>query len=88
MIIPREGDKIRIYIQLSNQDIIDSSTGRVDRSKIGPEELLEVSTKPMVSSIGKFPDCNRSPGSPYSRISWAPQTVLIGGRYTAVRGLG
>lgn len=42
MIIPREGDAIRLYIQLSGKEALDPSTGRVDRSKISPEKLLEV----------------------------------------------
>jgi phenol 2-monooxygenase len=43
MIIPREGDLIRLYIQLSDADILDPLTGRIDRNKMGPEQLLEVS---------------------------------------------
>lgn len=43
MIIPREGDEVRLYIQLSDKDAIDSSTGRVDKSRIGPHKLLEAS---------------------------------------------
>jgi phenol 2-monooxygenase len=42
MIIPREGDLIRLYIQLSDKDVLDPSTGRVDRNKTSPEMLLEV----------------------------------------------
>jgi phenol 2-monooxygenase len=45
MIIPREGDLIRLYIQLSDKDVLDPSTGRVNRNKIGPEKLLEVARK-------------------------------------------
>lgn len=42
MIIPREGDKIRIYIQLSDTDAVDPATGRIDLGRYGPERLLEV----------------------------------------------
>lgn len=42
MIIPREGDGIRLYVQLSDKDVIDPFTGRVDSTKMGPEEILEV----------------------------------------------
>jgi phenol 2-monooxygenase len=42
MIIPREGDLIRLYIQLLDKDVLDPSTGRVDRNKTSPEMLLEV----------------------------------------------
>lgn len=41
MIIPREEDKVRLYIQLDGRDVIDN-TGRVDKSKIGPEKILDV----------------------------------------------
>ena len=42
MIIPRERDLVRLYVQLTDKDALDPSTGRVDRNKIGPEKLLEV----------------------------------------------
>lgn len=44
MIIPREGDKVRLYIQLADQDVLDSK-GRVDKSKVGPEKIMEVANK-------------------------------------------
>ena len=40
MIIPREDDKVRLYLQLADKDVL--TNGRVDRSKTGPEKLLEV----------------------------------------------
>ncbi|KAI0923489.1 hypothetical protein AcV5_009018 [Taiwanofungus camphoratus] len=45
MIIPREGDKVRLYIQLADKDVVDASTGRVDKSKMGPQKMLEVARK-------------------------------------------
>ncbi|OSD04732.1 hypothetical protein PYCCODRAFT_1386005 [Trametes coccinea BRFM310] len=45
MIIPREGDLVRLYIQLSDRDVVDPATGRVDKSKMGPEKLLAVAQK-------------------------------------------
>ena len=45
MIIPREGDKIRLYIQLSDTEAVDPETGRVDLGRYGPERLLEVAKK-------------------------------------------
>lgn len=45
MIIPREGDKVRLYIQLSDKDVLDPVTRRVDKSKMGPEKLLQVAKK-------------------------------------------
>jgi hypothetical protein len=45
MVIPREGDKIRVYIQLSDTDAVDPETNRVDLGRYGPERLLEVAKK-------------------------------------------
>jgi phenol 2-monooxygenase len=42
MLIPRENDKVRLYIQLSDEDVIDPNTGRVDKEKIGPTKIFEV----------------------------------------------
>lgn len=42
MIIPREGDMIRLYVQLADKDALDPTTGRVDKNKMGPEKLIEV----------------------------------------------
>jgi len=43
MIIPREEDKVRLYIQLSEKDnIYDFVTGRIDKSRLGPRNILEV----------------------------------------------
>ncbi|KAI0730595.1 FAD binding domain-containing protein [Earliella scabrosa] len=58
MIIPREGDLIRLYIQLSDKDVLDPTTRRVDKSKMGPEKLLEVAKKSFhpfeISAKGDF----------------------------------
>ncbi|OBZ73534.1 Phenol 2-monooxygenase [Grifola frondosa] len=45
MVIPREGDKVRLYIQLSDKQFVDPSTGRVDKDNVSPEKLLEVAKK-------------------------------------------
>ncbi len=45
MVIPREGDKIRVYVQLSDTDAVDPETGRVDLGRYGPERLLDVAKK-------------------------------------------
>ncbi|KIJ09344.1 hypothetical protein PAXINDRAFT_172512 [Paxillus involutus ATCC 200175] len=45
MVIPREDDIVRLYIQLSGGDLIDPSTGRVDKSRMNPEKLFEVARK-------------------------------------------
>ncbi|KAI5991956.1 FAD binding domain-containing protein [Pisolithus albus] len=45
MIIPRESEKVRLYVQLSEKDIVDAATGRVSKSKSSPESILEVARK-------------------------------------------
>lgn len=45
MIIPREGDKVRLYVQVTASDVVDPETGRVDKSRIGPERLVQVAKK-------------------------------------------
>lgn len=45
MIIPREGDVVRLYIQLEGRDAIDATSGRVDKNRFGPHQLLEVARK-------------------------------------------
>jgi phenol 2-monooxygenase len=41
MVIPREGDLVRLYIQLEGKDILDAS-GRVNKNSVGPNAVLEV----------------------------------------------
>jgi len=40
MVIPREGDTVRLYIQLKETDVI--TNGRIDKNKIDARKLLEV----------------------------------------------
>ena len=42
LVIPREAERIRIYIQLADKDVLDPNTGRIDKDKMGPDQLLEV----------------------------------------------
>ncbi|KAL0953947.1 hypothetical protein HGRIS_005108 [Hohenbuehelia grisea] len=44
MIIPREGDKVRLYIQLGDTLGL-TNNGRVDMNKMSPQKLLEVAQK-------------------------------------------
>ena len=44
MIVPRENDKIRLYIQLDSKSNANAPTIRVDKSQISPFELLDVCT--------------------------------------------
>ncbi|KIN98008.1 hypothetical protein M404DRAFT_865513 [Pisolithus tinctorius Marx 270] len=43
--VPRENDKVRLYVQLSEKDIVDPETGRVSKTKSSPEKILEVARK-------------------------------------------
>lgn len=45
MVIPREGDVVRLYIQLTDEDVRDVTTGRVDTQKCSADKLLEVAKK-------------------------------------------
>lgn len=42
MVIPREGSKVRFYIQLSDKQVVDAGTGRVDKNRVSVENLLQV----------------------------------------------
>jgi phenol 2-monooxygenase (NADPH) len=42
MIIPREDDKVRLYIQLDSINTADPSTIRVDKSRMSPLQLFDV----------------------------------------------
>lgn len=41
MVIPREGDKVRLYVQLSDKDVMDPTTNRIDKSRMSAEKILE-----------------------------------------------
>ncbi|TFK39715.1 FAD binding domain-containing protein [Crucibulum laeve] len=56
MIIPREGDKVRLYIQLGDNSAVDATSGRVDKTKIGPHQLLEVARKSLFPYTIKTPE--------------------------------
>ncbi|KAK1231895.1 hypothetical protein PQX77_004986 [Marasmius sp. AFHP31] len=55
MIIPREGDLVRVYIQLGSESI-DATNGRVDKSNLGPEKLLAVAQKSFHPFTFKTPE--------------------------------
>ena len=42
MIIPREGDGVRLYIQLDSKNAVNNSSMRVDKRQISPHQLLDV----------------------------------------------
>ncbi|KAG1774156.1 FAD binding domain-containing protein [Suillus placidus] len=45
MIIPREGDKVRFYLQMSDKDVMDPETGRIDKNKVTAENLINTARK-------------------------------------------
>jgi phenol 2-monooxygenase len=45
MIIPREGDKVRFYLQMSDKDVMDPETGRIDKRKVTAENLINTARK-------------------------------------------
>jgi len=58
MIIPREGDVVRLYLQLSDEDAkeVINAKGRIDRTKWGPERLLEIAKRSLQPYTISFPD--------------------------------
>ena len=42
MIIPREGDKIRLYIQLDGKSSYVTNNGRIDKARLQPRNIFEV----------------------------------------------
>ncbi|KAL0571440.1 hypothetical protein V5O48_010530 [Marasmius crinis-equi] len=55
MIIPREDDLVRLYIQLGSESV-NTTNGRVDKSNLGPEKLLEVAQKSFHPFTFKTPE--------------------------------
>ncbi|QRW02682.1 phenol 2-monooxygenase [Ceratobasidium sp. AG-Ba] len=43
MVVPREGDLVRLYVQLTEVDL--GGTGRMDRSKMTPEKIMKVAQR-------------------------------------------
>lgn len=85
MVIPREGDTVRLYIQLSDRDVIDPSTGRVDKRRMNPQKLLSVSIpKEVVSSVVRLICAGRSSGRYSIHTSWTTRKISNGGQFTSV----
>ncbi|KAG9313144.1 putative monooxygenase [Chiua virens] len=53
LLVPREADRIRIYMQLADKDVLNPQTGRVDKEKMGPKQLLEARF-PITKSLSPF----------------------------------
>jgi hypothetical protein len=44
VIVPRENDMVRLTVQVNDSDVkVDPTTGRIDRTKIQPEMIKQVS---------------------------------------------
>ncbi|KZT50982.1 hypothetical protein CALCODRAFT_521651 [Calocera cornea HHB12733] len=54
MIIPREGDLVRLYIQLADADDL-ANGGRLDRAQVTPERIMNVAKKSMYPYKIEFP---------------------------------
>ena len=57
MLIPRENDKTRLYIQLLDEDMVDPTTGRVDKSHVNPQKIIEVSAMLVLRHRYRFMEC-------------------------------
>ncbi|EJU03739.1 hypothetical protein DACRYDRAFT_21209 [Dacryopinax primogenitus] len=55
MIIPREGDKVRLYVQITDGLQADDH-GRIDRSAVTPERVMEIAKRSMRPYKLEFPD--------------------------------
>lgn len=57
LLIPREDDCIRIYVQLSEADLVDPQTGRVDKDRTNVQKILEIAQKIMspyrITAVGE-----------------------------------
>ncbi|CAL1708745.1 unnamed protein product [Somion occarium] len=46
MLIPREGGKIRLYVELGSEDgLVNAESGRLDSAQFSPDRLLEIAKK-------------------------------------------
>ncbi|KAG8900286.1 hypothetical protein FRB99_006141 [Tulasnella sp. 403] len=53
MVIPREGDTVRLYVQLSEVEV--GQSGRLDKAKMGPEQVMETARKSFAPYKITFP---------------------------------
>ena len=45
LLIPREGDLLRLYVQLADADVLDPETGRLDKARASPQKVLEMAKR-------------------------------------------
>lgn len=85
MIIPREGDTVRLYIQLSDREVVDPLTGRVDKGRMNPQKLISVRiVEGVVSFFVLSINVSRSPGKHSIHTRWKTRKRSNGGRFTLV----
>lgn len=41
LLIPRERDLFRLYIQLEETDVVDPETARLDKTRMSPQKIME-----------------------------------------------
>ncbi|KAG6902556.1 hypothetical protein C0995_014945 [Termitomyces sp. Mi166 len=82
MWIPREDDKVRLYIQLESQEAVDATSGRVDKDRMGPEKLLDVCPFLGITVDSRFDLDPRLPGNQWRLTLLGSRNRLSGGRYT------
>jgi len=91
MVIPREGDKVRLYVQLSDKQIVDPTTGRVDKSRVSTDHLLQVKSLTCLDTsvpavMGHSVSTRRQSRRSSDRTRSTPERSN-GGRFTLVRHL-
>ena len=86
MVIPREDDKIRLYIQLDRADT--STMKRIDKSQMSAHHLFDVCTRFFQETRIMSPTYSwnhRLQGNHFSRTLSKLQRILIGGLFISVR---
>ena len=58
MIIPREGDVVRLYLQLSDEDALEvkNVNGRIDKTRWTPQRLMEIAKRNFKPFTISFPE--------------------------------
>ncbi|KAI0675872.1 hypothetical protein C8Q78DRAFT_988353 [Trametes maxima] len=58
LLVPRENDLFRLYIELSDADVIDPHTGRLDKDRASPQTVIEMAQKVLkpyhIEAIGEI----------------------------------
>ena len=81
MLIPREGDKVRLYIQLKNTDATNAVT---IKSQMGPHQLLDVRVH-LSLFLQESNPWDRWHGNHSNLTLFKRQRLLIGGLFISVR---